>query len=105
LTLYARFVRRKAAAQAALQIETETKRIRARLLGSISHDLCTPLIVMAGASSSLVESGEQLSAAARRALGNSIFERTMEMADHLVKVLQLVRLEEAPTVPMEQASN
>ena len=50
-------VQRRAAAQAALELETETERIRSALLASISHDLRTPLAVMAGASSSLAESG------------------------------------------------
>ena len=55
-------VRRQAAEQASLEIEAETERIRSTLLASISHDLRTPLAVMAGASSSLAESGERLSA-------------------------------------------
>ena len=61
-------VHRQAAAQAALAIEAETERIRSALLASISHDLRTPLAVMSGASSSLAESGERLSAADRQAL-------------------------------------
>ncbi len=48
-------VRRQASAQAALAIDAETERIRSALLASISHDLRTPLAVMAGASSSLAE--------------------------------------------------
>src|SRR6478736_2242733 len=53
-------IRRQAAAQAALEVEAETERIRSALLASISHDLRTPLAVMAGASSSLEDSGERL---------------------------------------------
>ena len=45
----------QAAAQAALALEAETERIRSTLLASISHDLRTPLAVMAGASSTLAE--------------------------------------------------
>jgi len=45
--------RRRAKAQATLEIEAETERIRSALLASISHDLRTPLAVMSGASSTL----------------------------------------------------
>jgi two-component system sensor histidine kinase KdpD len=86
-------VRRQAGAQAALEIEAETERIRSALLASISHDLRTPLAVMAGASSSLAERGEQLGAAERRALAQSIFEQSREMSEHMAKVLQMTSLE------------
>jgi two-component system sensor histidine kinase KdpD len=86
-------VRRRAAAQAALEIDAETERIRSTLLASISHDLRTPLAVMAGASSSLAERGERLSAAERSALANSVFEQAREMSEHVAKVLQMTRLE------------
>ncbi len=86
-------VRDRATAQAALEIEAETERIRSTLLASISHDLRTPLAVMAGASSSLEESGERLSAAERKALAKSIFDQAKEMSEHVAKVLQMTRLE------------
>jgi two-component system sensor histidine kinase KdpD len=86
-------VRRQAAAQAALEIEAETERIRSTLLASISHDLRTPLAVMAGASSSLAERGERLSEPERRALARSVFEQAREMSEHVAKVLQMTRLE------------
>src|SRR3989442_7778369 len=59
-------IRRHAKAKSALEVEAETERIRSTLLASISHDLRTPLAIIVGASSSLVESGERLSAADRR---------------------------------------
>ncbi len=86
-------VRRRAAAQAALEVEAETERIRSALLASISHDLRTPLAVMAGASSSLAESGEQLTADQRRALAGSVFEQAQRMSDHVAKILEMTRLE------------
>ena len=86
-------VRRRAAAQASLAVEAETERIRSTLLASISHDLRTPLAVMAGASSSLAEAGERLSATERRALAQSVFEQAREMSEHVAKVLQMTRLE------------
>lgn len=86
-------VRRQAASQMTLEIEAETERIRSALLASISHDLRTPLAVMAGASSSLAERGERLDPAERRALANSIFDQAREMSEHVAKVLQMTRLD------------
>jgi|KBSMisStaDraftv2_1062788.scaffolds.fasta_scaffold179246_2 two-component system sensor histidine kinase KdpD len=86
-------VRRQATAQAALALEAETERIRSALLASISHDLRTPLAVIAGASSSLAENGERLDAPARRALAQSVFDQAREMSEHVAKVLQMTRLE------------
>jgi two-component system sensor histidine kinase KdpD len=86
-------VRRQTAAQAQLNARAETERIRSTLLASISHDLRTPLAVMSGASSSLAESGERMSADERRALARSVFDQAREMSAHVDKVLQMTRLE------------
>jgi two-component system KDP operon response regulator KdpE len=86
-------VRKQAKAQAALAVEAETERIRSTLLASISHDLRTPLAVMAGASSSLAERGERLSAEERQALAQSVFKQASEMSEQVAKVLQMTRLE------------
>jgi two-component system sensor histidine kinase KdpD len=86
-------VRRQATQQASLAVEAETERIRSALLASISHDLRTPLAVMAGASSSLAETGGHLDEEARRALAASIFGQAREMSEHVAKVLQMTRLE------------
>jgi len=86
-------VRRHADEQASLEIRAETERIRSTLLASISHDLRTPLAVMAGASSSLATSGERLSAPERRALAESVFNQSRELSEHLAKILQMTRLE------------
>ncbi len=86
-------VRRQARDQASLAVEAETERIRSALLASISHDLRTPLAVMAGASSALAEGGDRLSTDERDALVRSIVERSQEMSDHVAKVLQMTRLE------------
>jgi two-component system sensor histidine kinase KdpD len=88
-----RRVRARAKAQAELAIEAETERIRSALLASISHDLRTPLAVITGASSSLAERGERLSAEERHALAQSIFHQSREMSELVTKVLQMTRLE------------
>jgi len=86
-------IRRESSAKAELEIQTETERIRSVLLASISHDLRTPLAVMAGASSSLAQSGERLTPEERQALANSVFEQAREMSDHVAKILQMTRLD------------
>ena len=86
-------VRRQASGQARLAIEAETERIRSTLLASISHDLRTPLAVMAGAASTLKDSAQDLAPAERDALVQSIVEQSREMAEHVAKVLQMTRLE------------
>lgn len=85
--------RERAAAGARLTVEAETERVRSALLASISHDLRTPLAVMAGASSTLAERGEAMSPEERRALAASVFHQCREMSERVAKVLQMTRLE------------
>ncbi len=80
------------ARRAVLAVEAETERIRSTLLASISHDLRTPLAVMTGASSSLVQGGDRIGAAERAALAQSIYEQAHDMAEQVAKVLQMTRL-------------
>jgi two-component system sensor histidine kinase KdpD len=86
-------VRQRASAQAKLEVEAETERIRSALLASISHDLRTPLAVMCGASSSLAERGERLSPAEREALAQSVFQQARELSEQVAKLLEMTRLE------------
>ena len=86
-------LRRQADAQARLNGQAETERIRSTLLASISHDLRTPLAVMSGASSTLAERGERMSAGERAALARSVFDQAREMSAQVDKVLQMTRLE------------
>jgi two-component system sensor histidine kinase KdpD len=79
--------------RAALELQADTERVRATLLASISHDLRTPLAVMTGASSSLVESGDNMSSAERSALAQSIYGQARDMAEQVSKILQMTRLE------------
>jgi two-component system sensor histidine kinase KdpD len=74
-------------------IDAETEGLRNALLASISHDLRTPLAVIAGASSSLAERGEQLAPAERAALARSIFQQSRQMGELVAKVLDMTRLE------------
>ena len=74
-------------------VDAETEGLRNALLASISHDLRTPLAVIAGASSSLAERGEQLPAPERTALARSIYQQSRQMGDLVAKVLEMTRLE------------
>ncbi len=85
--------RSQARAQATLETRAETERMRSALLASISHDLRTPLAVMTGASSSLAERGERMSAEERGALAQSVFEQARALSEQVTKVLQMTRLE------------
>ena len=85
--------REQADTQAALEVEARTERIRATLLSAVSHDLRTPLAVMTGASSSLAEQGERMSAEERRALAQTLARQSAEMSERVAKLLEMTRLE------------
>ena len=67
--------------------------LRNTLLASISHDLRTPLAVMAGAGSTLAEHGATLDEATRRQLARSIETKAREMSELMSNVLDLMRFE------------
>ncbi len=75
------------------RVEAETESLRNTLLASISHDLRTPLAVIAGAGSALADPGGELDAESRRKLAQSIETRARDMSDVISNVLDLTRLE------------
>ena len=79
------------AAEARLKAETE--QLRNSLLSAISHDLRTPLAAIVGASSSLLEEDDKLSAAAKRELSRDILESARHMSELVNKVLDMARLQ------------
>jgi two-component system sensor histidine kinase KdpD len=81
----------KAAEEARLSAERET--LRSTLLASISHDLRTPLSVIAGAASTLARHGVALDENTRGELARSIDVKAQEMSELVSNVLDLVRLE------------
>jgi two-component system sensor histidine kinase KdpD len=72
-------------------VETET--LRNTLLASISHDLRTPLAVIAGASSALSDPDLGLDPQARAQLIRSIDGKAREMSELISNVLDLMRFE------------
>jgi two-component system sensor histidine kinase KdpD len=78
------------AQQATLQIEAE--RLRSSLLSSVSHDLRTPLSVITGAASALLQEQPPVAPAERRDLTETIHEEARRL-DRLVRnLLDMTRL-------------
>jgi two-component system sensor histidine kinase KdpD len=77
----------------AARVSAETESLRNTLLGSISHDLRTPLAVIAGASSALNDPQLALDAATRARLAASIEAKAREMSELISNVLDLMRFE------------
>jgi two-component system sensor histidine kinase KdpD len=79
-------------AQAA-EVRAEAESIRNALLASISHDLRTPLATITGGAATLAGNGENLPAAERRALAQSVSEQAERVSERITTLLDLVRLE------------
>jgi two-component system sensor histidine kinase KdpD len=75
------------------RVAAQGESLRNTLLASISHDLRTPLSVMAGAGSTLATHGDRLDAATRQSLAASIESRAREMSELVSNVLDLTRFE------------
>jgi two-component system sensor histidine kinase KdpD len=84
---------RLAEAAEASSLAAERETLRNTLLASISHDLRTPLAVMAAAGSTLAQHGANLDEPTRVALARSVESKAHEMSDLVSNVLDLVRLE------------
>jgi two-component system sensor histidine kinase KdpD len=79
-------------------VAAEREALRNTLLASISHDLRTPLAVMAAAGSALSERGGTLDGPTRVSLAHSIEMKAREMSELVSNVLDLVRLESGQVV-------
>jgi two-component system sensor histidine kinase KdpD len=84
----------EAAESAHLAADRES--LRNTLLASISHDLRTPLAVIAGAGSTLAEKGATLEESTRTSLARSIEMKAGEITELISNVLDLMRLEAGP---------
>lgn len=74
-------------------VKAETESLRSTLLASVSHDIRTPLAVIAGASSSLLLEHEQaLDQATRRELLMTIFEESDRLSRLVENLLRLTQL-------------
>lgn len=75
------------------RLDAERESLRNTLLASISHDLRTPLSVIAGAGSALAQHGTALDEPTRVALARSVETKAREMSDLVSNVLDLMRFE------------
>ncbi len=71
----------------------ETERLRSSLLSAVSHDLRTPLSVVTGAASTLLESDESLEGPVRRELLGSILAEAERLNRLVANLLDMTRLE------------
>jgi len=81
----------KAATQAALAAQEE--RLRNSLLASISHDLRTPLAVIVGSASHLLENGTQLSPEEQQRLLKSLYDEAHYVSRIVSDLLDMTRLQ------------
>jgi two-component system, OmpR family, sensor histidine kinase KdpD len=79
-------------AQAA-QLKMERELLRNSLLSAISHDLRTPLAVIVGSSSSLLEGGRRMDDSAHRELLQTVFDEAERMSRVVNNILDMTRLE------------
>jgi two-component system sensor histidine kinase KdpD len=83
-------------------VQAEAERLRSSLLSSVSHDLRTPLAVIAGASSSLLEPGSSLGEPASRELLQTIADESNRLAMLVDNLLNITRLESGGVVVNKQ---
>ncbi len=75
------------------QLQVEAERFRNTLLSSVSHDLRTPLTVIAGSASSLLEAQENLDDKIRLELIQTIYEEAKRLDLVVQNLLEISRLQ------------
>ncbi len=76
-----------------IRLDIETERLRSSLLSAVSHDLRTPLSVVTGASSTLLENDQSLSPEVRRELAASILDESERLNRLVANLLDMTRLQ------------
>src|SRR5262245_18834301 len=80
------------------RLAVEGEKLRNAILAAVSHDLRTPLAVIAGAADSLVSSEGRLDPAARRELVLTIHEEAQRMSRLANNLLEMGRLQSQPVL-------
>ncbi len=75
------------------EVHTESERVRNALLSAISHDLRTPLAVIAGSASTLAEEGTKLPEARRKELAQAIYDQAGQTTQLIQNILDMTRFE------------
>lgn len=83
-------------------VEAETERLRSALLSCISHDLRTPLSVITGATSTLMEDSTLLTTEARQELVESAHEEAERMNRLVGNLLDMTRLASGSLEPNKE---
>src|SRR6185436_10637956 len=73
--------------------EIEAEQLRSSLLSSVSHDLRTPLAVITGSTSTLLQGGPGLSEATRQDLLKTVLEEAEHLNRLIRNLLDMTRLE------------
>ena len=89
--LYAERARIAREAEAA-RLEVEAERLRSSLLSSVSHDLRTPLAVITGAATTLLDDSAAMGPAARRDLLSAICDESVRLTRLVQNLLDMTRL-------------
>jgi len=76
-----------------VQVEIEVERLRNALLSSVSHDLRTPLTVIAGSASSLLEAEASLDQETKRELTQNIYEEARRLDALVYNLLEMSRIQ------------
>jgi two-component system sensor histidine kinase KdpD len=77
----------------AAKLEVESERLRSSLLSSVSHDLRTPLSVITGATSSLLESSDDRLSQSEQSILKSVREEAERLSRLVENLLDMTRLE------------
>jgi two-component system sensor histidine kinase KdpD len=75
------------------QVQVETERLRNSLLSSVSHDLRTPLTIITGATSSLLEDGQELDRETRTELAQTAYDESVRLNRLVANLLDMTRIE------------
>jgi two-component system, OmpR family, sensor histidine kinase KdpD len=76
-----------------VRLDIETERLRSSLLSAVSHDLRTPLSVITGASSTLLDNDQSLGHDVRRELAASILDESERLNRLVANLLDMTRLQ------------
>lgn len=76
-----------------IRLDIETERLRSSLLSTVSHDLRTPLSVITGASSTLLENDLSIEPEVRRELAASILDESERLNRLVANLLDMTRLQ------------
>ena len=74
------------------RVLSETERLRAALLSSVSHDLRTPLVSIIGAATSLIEAGDAVGRDGQRQLAETIREEGERLNRYVQNLLDMTRI-------------